>query len=246
MGKIALIGGTGLSSLEQFQTDDVFEIDSPYGPPSSAVRAGRLFGTPLLFLPRHGDSHSVPPHKINYRANIWALHQQGVTRIIAVNAVGGITAAMVPGQIVIPDQIVDYSYDREHTFFSQNDVRHVDFSYPYTEHLRQTLLRAAREANVSVLPTGTCAVTQGPRLETAAEIRRFEHDGCDIVGMTGMPEAALARELEIEYVSLAIIVNWAAGKTTDHISMAMVRQQMDTSLAAVVAILGQALPLLSP
>jgi 5'-methylthioinosine phosphorylase len=175
----------------------------------------------FVFLPRHGAAHTIPPHKVNYRANLWALHQTGIVNVIAVAAVGSMNKEMSPGSLVIPDQIIDYTYGRENTYF-ENDlsqVTHVDFTEPYCETLREILKRSAEDADIQAIAGGTYGATQGPRLESAMEIRRMTRDGCDLVGMTGMPEAALARELDLCYACCAVVANWAAGLNNAPITM---------------------------
>ncbi|MDY0050389.1 MAG: S-methyl-5'-thioinosine phosphorylase, partial [Halothiobacillaceae bacterium] len=213
MSRLAIIGGTGLSKLKNLEFLRHQVVSTPYGEPSGPLSIGRLGGCEVVFLPRHGYNHRIPPHQINYRANLWALREVGVRHVLAVAAVGGITPRMSPATLVIPDQIIDYTYGRAHTFFEGelDEVTHIDFTFPYDADLRELLLRSARAAEVSVVESGVYAATQGPRLETAAEIRRLEGDGCDIVGMTGMPEAALARELGLKYACCAVVANWAAG-----------------------------------
>ena len=188
-------------------------VDTPYGAASGDVVVGTFASKRIAFLARHGESHTLPPHRVNYRANVWALHHLGARRVIGVNAVGGIRGDMGPQVIVVPDQLIDYTHGR-YTSFCDVDgaaVKHIDFSEPYTESLRQQLLAAARAADVDVIGSGCYGATQGPRLETRAEIARMKRDGCDLVGMTGMPEAVLARELELEYACLALVANFAAG-----------------------------------
>jgi 5'-methylthioinosine phosphorylase len=222
---LAIIGGTGLDALNKIQLDKREVMATPYGEPSGPVTRGNLFGEDILFLPRHGYQHDIPPHQINYRANLWALREAGADSILAVAAVGGMRVDMGPGCLVLPDQIIDYTWGRDSTYFDgrgESDapqVKHIDFTHPYSDTLRQRLLKAAFAANIKLVDGGTYAATQGPRLETAAEIERLEHDGCHLVGMTGMPEAALARELEINYACCAIVANWAAGKTSGIITM---------------------------
>lgn len=214
MSELAIIGGTGLTELEGLEITHREVIASPYGEPSGPVVHGTLFDTDVIFMARHGHGHTIPPHKVNYRANIWALRSVGVQRILSVAAVGGIREDMRPGTVAIPDQIVDYTWGREHTFFEgdMDAVTHIDFTEPYCPQLRAALLDAADRAGLSVARDGTYAATQGPRLESAAEIDRLERDGCDMVGMTGMPEAALARELGMSYACCAVIANQAAGR----------------------------------
>jgi len=170
-----------------------------------------------VFLARHGAPHTLAPHAVNYRANVWALREAGVREIIAINAVGGIGDAYPPGRLVIPDQLIDYTWGREHSYCggAGRALQHVDFTTPYSASLRRRLLQAAPHVGLEVADGGVYGVTQGPRLETAAEIGRMARDGCDIVGMTGMPEAALARELELDYACCAVVVNRAAGRGED-------------------------------
>ncbi|MDR2872543.1 MAG: S-methyl-5'-thioinosine phosphorylase [Xanthomonadaceae bacterium] len=209
---LAVIGGTGIYdlALEQAETR---QIDTPYGTPSGALRIGLLNGNRVAFLARHGEMHSLPPHKINYRANLAALKQIGASRILALNTVGGITEHFAPRTLACPDQLIDYTWGRTSTFSEEpgTEVLHVDFSHPYSPLLRHKVLAAARVVGADVVDGGCYGATQGPRLETIAEIRRMHRDGCDLVGMTGMPEAGLARELKLDYACLAIIANWAAG-----------------------------------
>lgn len=236
---IAIIGGTGLTALDRLQITHCQSLNTPYGVPSADLVWGMLDGQQLVFLARHGNPHRIPPHKINYRANIWALHQVGVKAIIAVAAVGGISPAMVPAAIAIPDQIIDYSYDREHTFFADDleHVTHIDFSYPYDAGLRQRILAAARSIDMKILETGCYGCTQGPRLETAAEIRRMAQDGCDLVGMTGMPEAALARELALPYANISVVANWGAGLDSGEITMAEIEANLSIGMQRAIELL---------
>ena len=210
----AVIGGTHtitLSVLEQVRSE---EMDTPYGKPSGAISIGSVSGRDFAFLPRHGNPHMLPPHRINYRANLWALHKLGVTSVVAICTTGGLAEQFGPGTIVCPDQIIDYTYDREHTFsdgLSDEPVVHVDFTHPFTADLRGRLLAAAQVAGVPVFDGGCYACFNGPRLETAAEIRALIRDGCALVGQTMMPEAGLARELGLDYAALCPVVNHAAG-----------------------------------
>lgn len=212
MSKIGIIGGSGLTELESISVGHREVVHTPYGAPSGTFLHGTLSGQDVVFLARHGYGHMIPPHRINYRANMWALKQLGVEKILSIGAVGSITG-LEPGRIAIPDQIIDYTYSREHSFFLEGDalLTHLDFSEPYCPELRSLLLRAAKELCIEHAPSGVYGATQGPRLETAAEIRRMQRDGCDFVGMTGMPETSLARELNIPYAACLIVVNWAAG-----------------------------------
>ena len=220
---LAIIGGTGLTQLENLHITRREIVRTPYGEPSGALSFGEINGVEVVFLARHGYGHIIQPHLINYRANIWALAQQKVSGIIAIASVGGIRADLAPGTLVVPNQIIDYSWGRQHTYFDADNtvVRHIDFTQPYDAQLRCLILEAAGEQGEAVHDGGVYACTQGPRLETAAEIRRLEGDGADMVGMTGMPEAALARELDIPYATLAVVANWAAGKgdSSNHIHL---------------------------
>jgi len=211
--ELAVIGGTGLYRFPGLEDIERHQIDTPYGKPSDDTVVGTLGGKRVAFLARHGEGHSVAPHRVNYRANVWALHRLGARRIVGVNAVGGIRADMGPRVLVVPDQIIDYTSGRLTSFCDAEgaEVKHIDFGEPYTASLRGALIAAARAAGVPVVDGGCYGATQGPRLETRAEIARMRRDGCDLVGMTGMPEAALARELACEYACLALVANWAAG-----------------------------------
>ena len=239
MTKLAIIGGTGLTQLSALKIIKHDKLTTPYGSPSADFITGELNQKEVIFLARHGNPHTIAPHKINYRANIWGLKQLGVEQIIAVAAVGGITEEMVPAHIAIPDQIIDYSHDRKHTFFEDENypVTHIDFTYPYSQKLRSALITAAAKANIKISPIGTYGCTQGPRLETAAEIKRMERDGCDLVGMTGMPEAALAKELAMDYATISVIANWAAGKTAGEITMAEIELHLHTGMANTAELL---------
>ncbi len=221
MVDIAIIGGSGFDQMGGLEFSHSESIITPYGEPSAPLNYGTINGREIVFLPRHGPAHSIAPHRINYRANIHALKHIGVKKIIAVAAVGGITPQMHPGALVIPDQIVDYTWARKHTFFEDESdpVVHIDFTWPYCELLRRQLIDTAVRINQPLISQATYAATQGPRLESGAEIIRLERDGCDLVGMTGMPEAALARELELCYASCCVVANWAAGKGEGEISM---------------------------
>jgi 5'-methylthioinosine phosphorylase len=210
---LAVIGGTGLYKLAALADAEAVERGTPYGDPSGPVRVGRFGMHRIAFLARHGEQHALPPHKVNYRANLWLLEQLGATCVLAVNAVGGITERYAPCTIGVPDQIIDYTWGRTSTYCEEQgtDVLHVDMTEPYTPSLRAALLAAARDAGIAVVDGGCYGATQGPRLETKAEIARLRRDGCDLVGMTGMPEAGLARELGLAYASIALVANWAAG-----------------------------------
>lgn len=210
---LAVIGGTGLYRLDGLEDVRTVQPHTPYGEPSGPVRIGTIDGQQVAFLARHGEEHSVPPHRINYRANLAALHALGARRVLALNTVGGIGDAYGPRVLACPDQIIDYTWGRISTLCEEpgTEVLHVDFGDPYTPALRENVMQAAHQAGVQMVDGGCYGATQGPRLETKAEIERMRRDGCDLVGMTGMPEAALARELGLDYASIAIVANWAAG-----------------------------------
>jgi 5'-deoxy-5'-methylthioadenosine phosphorylase len=239
----AVIGGTGLSRLKGLEVVDRRVVATPYGEPSAPLVLGRLGSGRAWFLPRHGAGHTIPPHAVNYRANIWALKQLGVTRVVAVNAVGGIGPKYPPRSLTVPDQLIDYTWGRDHTFYdgSAGQVGHVDFSAPYDEGLRRLLIAAGHAAGLAVGDGGTYGATQGPRLETAAEIRRLAGDGCDLVGMTGMPEAGLAREAGLAYACLAAVVNFAAGESEDiHGDLA---EHVEAAMEAVRTLLEHLVPM---
>ena len=210
----AIIGGSGLAKLSALESPRRQVMRTPYGEPSGALTFGLFAGTQVVVLARHGYGHTLAPHEINYRANLWALRELKVEGVLSVATVGGIRADIGPGTLVVPDQIIDYTHSRKSTFFegSEMPVIHVDFTEPYTPALRQRLLQAAAACGEPVIDGGVYACSQGPRLETAAEIERIARDGGDLVGMTGMPEAALAREAELAYATLGVAVNHAAGR----------------------------------
>lgn len=241
---LAVIGGSGLYQFEGLENAERHAVETPFGPASGDVVIGDFHGKRLGFLARHGESHTVPPHRVNYRANLWALHSLGARRIVAVNAVGGIRDDMGPRALVVPDQIIDYSHGRYTSFNDVEgaEVKHIDFSEPYTESLRQAILAAARAEGLVIIDGGCHGVTQGPRLETRAEIARMRRDGCDLVGMTGMPEAALARELELEFACLALVANFAAGAGDEaEISIAEIFAHLAAATANVPPILARLL-----
>ena len=243
---VAIIGGTGLTSLDTLNITHRETQSTPYGDPSSPMIHGEWGGRTVIFLARHGQHHTLPPHRINYRANLWALHRIGVRQVIAVAAVGGIRDDMAPGALAFPDQIVDYTWGRHCTFFEDNlsHVTHIDFTEPYCPELRARLIEAARALGLDARESCTYAAAQGPRLETAAEIRRMERDGCDIVGMTGMPEAALARELGLRYATCAVVANRAAGKVPGEITMAEIERNLVGGMERVKTLLARVIPTL--
>ena len=238
---LAVIGGTGVYRLAALEDEEARHIDTPYGAPSGPLRIGRLGEVRIAFLARHGEGHALPPHKVNYRANLFALRQAGARRVLALNTVGGITDAYGPRVLACPDQLIDYTWGRESTFWDgEGEALHVDFGHPYSPMFRHKLLAAARVTGVRVVDGGCYGATQGPRLETNAEIARMRRDGCDLVGMTGMPEAALARELGLEYACLAIVANWAAGcGDAQEITLAEVLDNVAAASAGLPELVGE-------
>jgi 5'-deoxy-5'-methylthioadenosine phosphorylase len=243
--KLAIIGGTGLTSITGLEIIRKEMVNTPWGEPSGPMTHGRLFGKEVTFLARHGYAHTIPPHKVNYRANIWALKEIGVKRIVSVAAVGGVHAELTPSRLAFPEQIIDYTFGRGHTFFEDGlaNVVHVDFTHPYTKALRDLLVRAGEAAGVDAWNRGTYGATQGPRLETAAEVDRLERDGCDMVGMTGMPETGLARELELDYAHCCVCANAAAGRGAGEISMADLEANLVLGMKSVRKVLERFLAL---
>lgn len=238
---IGVIGGTGLTEPVFLQNLKIVSVPTPFADLPVDVTTGTVGAVPVAFIARHGRGHKVPPHRVNYRANLWALRQTGVNAVIGVNAVGGIHARTAPGALAVPNQIIDYTWGREHTFFADglDAVTHIDFTQPYDEAIRQLLLNSA--GDVEVWDGGVYACTQGPRLESAAEVRRLQRDGCDMIGMTGMPEAALARELDLPYACLALSVNWAAGLTDDAISMEAIGRVLQSGMTTALSVLERAI-----
>ena len=241
MTNIAIIGGTGLTQINNLEIIDRSNIKTPFGNPSGEFVIGRIHDNSVIFLARHGNPHTIPPHRINYRANIWGLKELGAEQIIAVAAVGGISTDMSPSRIAIPNQLIDYTSGRCNTFYEENleQVTHIDFTDPYTDKLRSRLIAAAEQAAIDICPQGVYGCTQGPRLETTAEILRMQQDGCDLVGMTGMPEAALARELNMDYAACAVVANWAAGKSDSIITMTEIEKNLEQGMGDTVKILSQ-------
>lgn len=236
-----VIGGTGLTELEGVELLGEDWPETPFGKPSAPLVHGRIGAQDVVFLARHGKPHRIPPHRVNYRANLWALQAAGVEQVVAVNAVGGIHPELKAGTFCVPDQVIDYTWGRAPSFFEDDleHVVHIDFSWPYDADLTQRLVRILREQGLAHMPKGVYAATQGPRLETAAEIIRLERDGADLVGMTGMPEAALARELDLPYACLALVVNPAAGKSSELITMAAIEAVIERGMGQVKQVLAR-------
>ena len=231
---LAVIGGTGLYRLADLQDVETHQPVTHFGSPSGPIRVGTLDGHRVAFLARHGEGHSLPPHQINYRANLAALKAIGARRVLALNTVGGITERFGPRVLGCPDQLIDYTWGRVSTVCEEpgSEVIHVDFGEPYTRSLRAAVVDAATDAGVALVDGGCYGATQGPRLETRAEIARMKRDGCDLVGMTGMPEAGLARELGLDYACLAIVANWAAGAGPDPDELITLQDVLDNVAAA--------------
>jgi len=211
---LGIIGGTGLTQLANLNITRRQLIRTPYGEPSGPLSFGEIGGDTVVFLPRHGNGHTIPPHAVNYRANIWALQSEGVKDIVAVATVGGIHTDLAPGTLALPSQIIDYTHGRKTSFHDgvELPVRHIDFTEPYCPDMRELCKQAAAATGEHLIDGGVYACVQGPRLETAAEINRLERDGASMVGMTGMPEAALARELDMHYAAICPVANYAAGR----------------------------------
>ena len=238
---LAIIGGSGLTKLPGLSITHRQVLRTPYGEPSSALTFGNLDGHPVVFLARHGYGRTIPPHRVNYRANIWALDSEKVTHVVSVATVGGIHADQTPGRFSVPDQIIDYTHGRETTFAEYNgsQVAHLDFTWPYCEDMRQRCMQALARAGEDYLSTGVYAAVQGPRLETKAEIERLARDGADMVGMTGMPEAYLAREIGLCYAAVTVSVNWAAGRndSAEAISPEMIEHSLEQVIERLLLVL---------
>lgn len=230
---LALIGGTGLNELGSVL--DTITVETPYGDTSAPLQLIRDDGVRILFLPRHGSPHRIPPHRVNYRANIWALKEAGVDHVLAVSAVGGIAGHCTPGSLHALDQVVDYTWGRDHSYSdsAEAELQHVDFSYPYEGPLRECLLQASEDRGIELIDGGCVGVFQGPRLESAAEIERARRDGCTVAGMSSMPEAGLARELALDYAGIGVVSNWGAGVVRGTISEADIAETLKKPMARV-------------
>ena len=240
---LGIIGGSGLTQLSNLEITRREVVRTPYGEPSGALTFCALDGHEVVFLARHGYGHTIPPHAVNYRANIWAMHAQGVSELASVASVGGIRADLKPGALAVPHQIIDYTYGRAHTFFdgAEQPVTHIDFTQPYCQSLREELLKAAISEKISIVDGGVYGATQGPRLETATEIDRLERDGADMVGMTGMPEAALAREIGLCFASVTVVANWAAGRgdSAEAVNLDVIRTFLEEAMVKVRTLLAR-------
>jgi 5'-deoxy-5'-methylthioadenosine phosphorylase len=244
---LAIIGGTGLTRLSSITGAHREMVRTPYGEPSSALLFGQIAGRDAVFIARHGHGHTIPPHRVNYRANLWALKNRGAKTVLAVASVGGIRGA-APGDLVLPHQLIDYTQGRDTSYFDGGDRRvvHIDFTHPYTAALRVTCLAAALRAGIALQDGGVYAAVSGPRLETAAEIDRLDRDGATLVGMTGMPEAALARELELPYAAICVVVNHAAGRGDSAVGVSLdgIARVLEGGMEKVRALLEHAAPMI--
>ncbi|MDQ2917114.1 MAG: S-methyl-5'-thioinosine phosphorylase [Pseudomonadota bacterium] len=243
---LAIIGGTGLTRLSTLAVTHRQVIRTPYGEPSAALVFGELAGHRAIFLARHGHGHTIPPHRVNYRANLWALKEQGASCIVAIASVGAIRGC-APGDLVLPHQLIDYTWGRAHTFFDGGDqqVVHVDFTHPYSQRLRVICLAGARHGSIALRDGGVYGAVSGPRLETTAEIDRMDRDGATLVGMTGMPEAVLAREVGVDYASVCVVVNHAAGRgdSVANVSMEMIANVLESAMDRVRELIPHIVPL---
>jgi 5'-methylthioadenosine phosphorylase len=239
---LAIIGGSGLSQLGSLEVTQRKVSRTPYGEPSGALTFGRIADRDVVFLARHGYGHTIAPHEVNYRANLWALKDAGAAEVVSVASVGGIRNDTWPGTLVLPHQVIDYTWGRAATYFEGAGVpvNHIDLTEPYSRALRERLLKAAARCAEKLTDGGVYAATQGPRLETAAEVNRLERDGADLVGMTGMPEAALAREIGLEYAAIAVVANYAAGRgdSARAISLDKIGAVLEEAMGRVRRIIG--------
>ena len=234
---LALVGGTGLTELDE--SLDSIPIETPYGNPSADIRVVETEPVRLLFLPRHGSPHRFPPHCVNYRANMWALREAGADHVLAVYAVGGVCEPYGPATLAAPDQLIDYTWGRQHSYCDSEHIalEHVDFTNPYDGNLRRCLIQAAEKASIDVVDGGCIGVFQGPRLESAAEVEKARRDGCHMAGMTALPEAGLARELGLDYAGLAVVSNWGAGVSDELLSEDDIAETLEEPMMRVRTLL---------
>jgi len=245
MSKTGVIGGSGLYEIKGLVLKSRKSIPTPFGKPSGPYLIGKMGDAEIIFLPRHGKHHDIPPHMINYRANMWGFRKLGVDRILSINAAGGIRKGLRPGDIVITDQVLDMTKNRKSTFYDgKGGVVHIDFTEPYCPELRRILLEAGKRVNVPLKNGGTYVAVEGPRLETASEIRSFGILKGDVVGMTGMPEASLARELEICYAGLSVVANYAAGISKKKLTVSEVMEAMKASTEKIKLLLKETFSLI--
>lgn len=234
---IGVIGGSGVYEIEGVVIKEDKRISTPFGDPSDSYRIGEISGVEVAFLPRHGSPHHIAPHKINYRANIWGFKELGAERIISINAVGGISRKMIPGAVVILNQIIDMTEGRASTFYDEEEIVHVDFTEPYCPELQAAILTSGKKAGIALKEKAAYICVNGPRLETAAEIKAFSLLGADVVGMTGMPEASLARELSICFAGIGVVTNYAAGISGNRLTTTEVIKTMAESTEVVKILL---------
>ena len=234
---IGVIGGTGALAL--FEPLETAALTTPFGPPSARPVRIEIAGRAAWFLARHGNPHRIPPHRVNYRANLHALRTLGCRTVVAVSAVGGIDPDLAPGTLVAIDQVIDYTWGRDHTYSDgpSAPLRHVEFARPFEGRARRALIEAASELAEPLVAEGCYAATQGPRLESAAEVRRLARDGCTVVGMTAMPEAGLARELGMDYANLCVVANPAAGVSDEPISEDEIHRELAAAMDRVRGVL---------
>lgn len=244
MPKIGIIGGSGLYGIEGVEVKEMKRVTTPFGECSDDFKICEFHGIEFAFLSRHGSPHRIAPHRINYRANMWGFREMGAERIVAVNAVGGINREAAPGDIMIPDQIIDMTEGRQSTFYEEDEVVHVDFTFPFCPELRGLLTKAGKTVGLDLKETGTYVCTNGPRLETKAEISSFQRMGGDMVGMTAMPEACLARELEVCFAGIAVITNYAAGISERPLTVTEVVETMKTSMVRIKDLLKETLKII--
>ncbi len=246
MSKIGIISGSGLYKIKGLKITKRKKITTPFGKPSDEYILGKIENTEVIFLPRHGSRHNLPPHMINYRANIWGFKKLGIEKIISISAVGGIKKGLKPGDIVILDQIIDMTRNRKSTFYDgKTGVVHIDFTNPFCPEMRQIILKSGRRARISLKDGGTYVAVEGPRLETAAEIRAFGMLQSDVVGMTCMPEASLSRELEICYSGISVVANYAAGINKKKLTITEVIEAMGASTEKIKRLLKETFTILS-
>lgn len=243
---IGIIGGSGLYEMPGFKEKERRKVQTPFGEPSDEYIIGHIGERDVVFLSRHSQRHNIPPHRVNYRANIWGLRKLGVERVIAVNAVGGINSSYVPGDLVLPDQIIDFTKCRAATFYEGGDVFHLDFTEPYCPELRMMFQDVSAGAGLKLINSGTYVCTEGPRLETAAEIRLFRMIGADLVGMTGMPESILSRELELCYAAVMVVTNLAAGLSGKKLTTTEVLETMRLSMERVKTLISRVIAEIQP
>lgn len=241
--EIAVIGGSGLYDLDPIQDINQVVVDTPYGK-SPEILIGKLMGRRVCFLPRHGKGHTSPPHLINYRANLWALHKLGVKRILATTATGSLNPRFRPGELVLLDQFLDFTKGRPATFYEggKQGVVHVDVTEPYCPELREVLIKTASRLKLKLHPRGTYFCSEGPRFETAAEIKMVRRLGGDLVGMTNVPECVLARELEVCYSAISVVTNFAAGISETKLTHSEVAELMAKNIQRVKKLIFSAIP----